>query len=55
MEYEYSAGNFIMEVSLIQYSAVYDEMTKKIAQFMSQRNPKAKIEVKVPRDDQMDK
>tara|TARA_A200000113_G_scaffold169484_1_gene154343 strand:+ start:388 stop:714 length:327 start_codon:yes stop_codon:yes gene_type:complete len=54
MEYEYSAGNFIMEVSLIQYSAVYDEMTKKIAQFMSQRNPKAKIEVKVPRDDQMD-
>ncbi|MBL6657431.1 MAG: hypothetical protein ISR00_03635 [Flavobacteriales bacterium] len=55
MEYEYSAGNFILEVSLIQYSAVYDEMTKKIAQFMSQRHPKAKIEIKVPRDDQMDK
>ena len=52
MEYEYSAGNFIMEVSLIQYSAVYDEMTKKIAQFMSQKI--VQIEVKVP-NDQMDK
>ncbi len=55
MEYEYNRGSFIVEVSLIQYAAVYDSMTEKIAIFMSSRYPDAKIEVKVPRDDQMDR
>ena len=55
MEYEYSNGKFQQEISVVQNSAFYDEMTIKIAKFLSLRYPKAKIEVKVPRDDQLDK
>lgn len=54
MEYEYNYGKFQVEVSVIQYSSIYDDMTKKIAQYMAQRHPKAKIEVKIPRDDKRD-
>lgn len=55
MEYEYSNGKFQLEISVVQNSFFYDEMTVKIAEFLSLRYPKAKIEVKVPRDDQLDK
>lgn len=54
MEYEYFKGNYIMEVSMIQYSPIYNEMTEKIVYFMSNRYPNAKIEVKVVRDDLLD-
>ncbi len=55
MEYEYSNGKFQKEISVIQKSSYYDNMTVKIAHFLSSRFPKSKIEVKVPRDDQMDR
>ena len=55
MEYEYSNGKFQKEISVVQKSFYYDEMTVKIAHFLSIRFPKSKIEVKVPRDDQLDR
>ncbi len=55
MEYEYSNGKFQKEISVVQKSLYYDAMTVKIAHFLSLRFPKSKIEVKVPRDDQLDR
>jgi|TARA_X000000368_G_scaffold397216_1_gene366157 hypothetical protein len=55
MEYEYSNGKFQQEISVVQKSFYYDDMTVKIAHFLAIRFPKSKIEVKVPRDDQMDR
>ena len=53
-EYEYHNGKYTMEVSLIQNSAMYNEMTEKIVAFMATRYPNAKIEVKVNRDHILD-
>ncbi len=53
-EYEYSRGRFQQEVSMVQYSHIYDEMTEKIVKYMASKYPKAKIEVKVIRDDEND-
>lgn len=50
LDYEYYEGNYIMEVSMIQHSAIYNEMTEKIAYYMSSNYPEAKIEVKVERE-----
>ena len=49
-EYEYYEGNYALEVSMIQHSAIYNDMTEKIVYFMSSTYPYAKIEVKVERD-----
>lgn len=49
-EYEYYEGNYSLEVSMIQHSAIYNDMTEKIVYFMSSTYPEAKIEVKVERD-----
>ena len=46
MEYEYSNGKFQKEISVVQKSFYYDEMTVKIAHFLSIRFPKSKIESK---------
>lgn len=55
LEYEYNRGRYQMEVSLIQYAGAYNDMTEKIARYVSIKYPKAKIEVKVVRDDKNDK
>ena len=49
-DYEYYEGNYALEVSMIQHSPIYNEMTEKIVYFMSTTYPYAKIEVKVERE-----
>lgn len=49
-DYEYQEGNYALEVSMIQHSAIYNDMTEKIVYFMSSTYPYAKIEIKVERD-----
>lgn len=55
LEYEYNRGRYQMEVSLVQYAGAYNDMTEKIARYVATKYPKAKIEVKVVRDDRNDK
>ena len=55
LEYEYNRGRYQMEVSLVQYAGAYNEMTEKIARYVATKYPKAKIEVKVLRDDANDR
>ena len=50
LEYEYYNGDYLLEVSMIQHSASYNDMTQKLVYFMSSTYPHAKIEVKVERD-----
>ena len=48
IEYEYYRGHKVMEISLEQLKPGLDDFTDKIVEFVRSKNPKAKVEVKVP-------
>lgn len=49
-EWEYYRGNKTLEISLERINGGADEMTDKIVDFIITKHPKAKAEVKIPRD-----
>jgi hypothetical protein len=48
IEYEYYRGHKVMEISLEQLKPGLDDFTDKIVDYVRTKNPKAKVEVKVP-------
>lgn len=48
IEYEYYRGHKVMEISVVQLKPGMDDFTDKIVEFIRFKNPKAKVEVKVP-------
>ena len=48
IEYEYYRGHKVMEISLEQLKPGMDDFTDKIVDYVRYKNPKAKVEVKIP-------
>jgi hypothetical protein len=48
IEYEYFRGHKVLEISFEQLKPGLDDFTDKIVEFIRYKNPKAKVEVKIP-------
>jgi len=48
IEYEYYRGHKVLEISVEQIKPGLDDFTDKIVEYIRYKNPKAKVEVKIP-------